>query len=204
LGLLGAGKIAETHAVLMAKYLGIDSVLIYDRIPERARGLVAKLQAMGSSAGQIGTAEAKQAVSKANVVVTATTTTTAYVAYNWITPGTAVINVSLDDIEADAYIKSDLLYVDDWQLITEDTQRLLGRLARDGKVSGPGDPAPAGGRSVTGTLGQLLAGDCPGRENVEQTVVVNPFGMAIEDLALAQAIYVAAVSRGLGTPLERL
>lgn len=204
LTLLGAGKIAETHAILMAKHLEIDSVLIYDKIPERGRTLAAKLRAMGNSFGQVTTAEAEYAVSKANVVVAATTTTTAYVPYSWITRGTTVINVSLDDVDADTYIKADLLYVDDWQLITADTQRLLGRLAREGKVSGPGDPAPASGRSVTGTIGQLLAGKCPGRENAEKTVLVNPFGMAIEDLALAQAVYIAAISRGLGTPLDRL
>jgi N-[(2S)-2-amino-2-carboxyethyl]-L-glutamate dehydrogenase len=203
LALLGAGKIAETHAILMAKHLEIDSVLIYDRISERGQALAKKLRAMDSSFRRIVIAEAEYAVSKANVVVAATTTTTAYVPYDWIARGTTVINVSLDDIDADAYIKSDLLYVDDWQLITADTQRLLGRLAREGKVSGPGDSAPANGRSVTGTIGQLLAGSCPGRDNVEQTVLVNPFGMAIEDLALAQAVYIAAVSRGLGTPLNR-
>jgi N-[(2S)-2-amino-2-carboxyethyl]-L-glutamate dehydrogenase len=204
LALLGAGRIAETHAVLMAKHLEIDSVLIHDQIPERGQALAEKLRAMGSSFRRVVTAEAEYAVSKANVVVTATTTTSAYVSYNWVTRGTVVINVSLDDFDADTYIKSDLLYVDDWQLITADTQRLLGRLAREGKVSGPGDSAPASGRSVTGTIGQLLAGNCPGRENAEQTVLVNPFGMAIEDLALAQAVYNAAVSRGLGTPLDRL
>jgi ornithine cyclodeaminase len=204
LALLGAGKIAETHAVLMAKHLEIDSVLIYDRIPERGQTLAEKLRAMGSSFRHVVTAEAEYAVSKADVVVAATTTTTAYVPYNWITRGTTVINVSLDDIDADAYIEADLLYVDDWQLITADTQRLLGRLAREGKISGPGDSAPAIGRSVTGTIGQLLAGNCPGRETAEQTIMVNPFGMAIEDLALAQEVYLAAVSRGLGTPLDRL
>lgn len=204
LALLGAGKIAEVHAVLMARYLEIENVIIYDRIPERALALAGKLHAMGSSFRGVTTAEAEYAVSRANVVVTATTTTTAYVSNDWIRRGTTVINVSLDDIDADAYISSDLLYVDDWQLITADTQRLLGRLARGGKVSGPGDPAPAGGRCVTGTIGQLLAGSCPGRTNPEQTVLVNPFGMAIEDLALAHTVYIAAVSRGLGTPLDRL
>jgi ornithine cyclodeaminase len=204
LALLGAGKIAETHAVLMSKYLEIDSVLIYDRIPERGQALAEKLRSVDGPLHRVAMAEAEHAVGKANVVVTATTTTSAYVPYDWITRGTTVINVSLDDIHADAYIKSDLLYVDDWQLITADTQRLLGRLAREGKVSGPGDAAPANGRNVTGTLGQLLAGECPGRENAGQTVLVNPFGMALEDLALAQAVYIAAVSRGLGTLLDRL
>lgn len=204
LALLGAGRIAQTHAVLMARHLEIDSVLIYDRAPERGQHLAEKLRAMGGSFRRTMTADAKYAVSNASVVVAATTTTTAYVPYEWINPGTTVINVSLDDIAADAYMKSDLLYVDDWQLITADTQRLLGRLAREGKVSGPGEPAPAGGRSVTGTIGQLLAGNCLGRENAGQTVLVNPFGMAIEDLALAHAIYTAAIARGLGVRLDRL
>jgi ornithine cyclodeaminase/alanine dehydrogenase-like protein (mu-crystallin family) len=204
LALLGAGKIAEAHAVLMAKHLEVDRVLIYDRIPGRGHALAEKLRALSSSFRLLVTAEAEYAVRQANVVVAATTATAAYVPGNWIARGATVLNVSLDDIDADAYIKSDLLYVDDWQLITADTQRLLGRLARDGKVSGPGDPAPAIGRSVTGTIGQLLAGGCPGRENAEQIALVNPFGMAIEDLAVAQAVYVVAVSRGLGTPLDRL
>lgn len=204
LALLGAGKIAETHAVLMAKHLGLDGVLIYDRLPERGQILAEKLRAMDGCFRRVATAAAEDAVRQASIVVAATTTTTAYVPYNWIARGTAVINVSLDDIDADAYIKSDLLYVDDWQLIVADTQRILGRLARAGTVSGPGDSAPACGRSVTGTIGQLLAGKCPGRANAEQTVLVNPFGMAIEDLALAHAVYAAAVSRGLGAPLDRL
>jgi ornithine cyclodeaminase len=187
----------------MAKHLGLDGVLIYDRLPERGQILAEKLRAMDGCFRRVATAAAEDAVRQASIVVAATTTTTAYVPYNWIARGTAVINVSLDDIDADAYIKSDLLYVDDWQLIVADTQRILGRLARAGKVSAPGDSAPACGRSVTGTIGELLAGTCPGRENAEQTVLVNPFGMAIEDLALAQAVYTAAVSRGLGTPLDR-
>jgi N-[(2S)-2-amino-2-carboxyethyl]-L-glutamate dehydrogenase len=204
LALLGGGKIAETHAVLMAKHLDIDTVLIHDLIPGRGEALAEKLRAMDSSFQQVVTGEAEYAVRNANVIVTATTTTTAYVPYEWITRGTTAINVSLDDIEATAYIESDLLYVDDWQLITADTQRLLGRLAREGKVRGPGETAPANGRSVTGTIGQLLARTCPGRESAEQTILVNPFGMAIEDLALAQAVYDAAMSRGIGTPLDRL
>ena len=204
LALLGAGKIAETHAVLMAKHIKIDSVLIYDRIPERGRALAERLHSMGGPFRRVTATAAEHAVSGANMVVAATTTTTAYVPYSWITPGATVINVSLDDIDADAYIESDLLYVDDWQLIMADTQRLLGRLARDGKVSGPGDSAPVGGRTVTGTIGQLLAGSCPGRADAGQTILVNPFGMAIEDLAVAHAVYGAAVSHGLGTLLDRL
>jgi ornithine cyclodeaminase len=203
LALLGAGPIAQAHADLMARHLEIGRVLIHDQVPARAQALAARLRAPDGPFRDVRAAGAEQAVRPASVVVTATTTTTAYVPYRWIAPGATVINVSLDDIAADAYLASSLLYVDDWDLVTADTQRLLGHLARQGTVAGPGEPAPPGGRAVTGTLGQLLAGECPGRAHARQVALVNPFGMAVEDLAIAQEVYTVALSRGLGTSLDR-
>jgi ornithine cyclodeaminase len=201
LGVIGAGKIAETHARLMTRHLKVDRILVHDRVPDRAQDLVERLSAPEGGTARVARAELEHAVTEASVIVTATTATEAYIPGEWIGEGTLVVNVSLDDIDAEAYLRADLLYVDDWGLVTEDTQRLLGRLAREGRVAGPGEPPPEGGRSVTGTLGQLLEGSCQARESDSQIVVVNPFGMAIEDLALAQGIYAAAASRGLGTLL---
>lgn len=199
LSVIGAGKLAEAHIRLMAAHLDIDRILIHDQIAERAHALAAALSSLGSTA----VAELEESVRNANILVTVTTATEAYVPCEWITPGTLIINVSLDDIDAETYMRADLLYVDDWQLITEDTQRLLGRLARDGAITGPDEAAPVYGRNVTGTIGQLLANACPSRESGKQTILVNPFGMAIEDLAVAEAVYAAATARGIGTVLER-
>ena len=203
LGVIGAGKIAEQHIRLMAKHLDVERVLVNDSVPERAHRLAEKLSALEDLIPHVAFAEAEDAVRDSDVIVTATTVTKPYIPDQWITPGSLVINVSLDDIGEETYLRADLLYVDDWELITADSQRLLGRMAREGEITGPGQPGPAQGRSVTGTLGQLLAGTCPSRDNEAQTALVNPFGMAIEDLAVAHAIYTVAASRGLGTPLER-
>lgn len=203
LAVIGAGKLAEAHVKLMAKHLAIDRIILSDHIPERASALARKLSKPDGHIPHITVAETEQSVRNANIIVTTTTATEPYIPYRWIRPGTLVINVSLDDIDEETYMQTDLLYVDDWQLITTDTQRLLGRMARAGRVTGPGQPAPVHGRNVTGTLGQLLAGTCPSREEETQTVLVNPFGMAIEDLAVAQAVYAVATSRGLGRMLER-
>lgn len=203
LAVLGAGTIAEAHILLLNKHLDLAQVLIYDCVPQRASALADRLRAANGAIPVTAAGDLEQAVSRASIIVTATTVTSAYVASDWITDGTLVINVSLDDIDAETYLRSDLLYVDDWELITADTQRLLGRLAREGRISGPGEAAPSRGRSVTGTLGELLAGACPGRDKDDQMIVVNPFGMAIEDLAVAEAVCAAAVARGLGTRLPR-
>lgn len=203
LGIVGAGNIAEAHARLMPAHLKTDRILVNDRIPERARALAGRLSEPDAQLPPVSCADLEHTVREADVIVTATTVSEPYIPCEWLSQGTLVVNVSLDDIDSDAYMRADLLYVDDWQLITDDTQRLLGRLAREGRVAGPGEQAPPGGRSVTGTLGQLLDGACPSRENDSQIIVVNPFGMAIEDLAIAQAVYATAASRGLGAVLAR-
>lgn len=202
LGVVGAGKIAQTHIELMAKHLKIGRVLLSDRLPERADALARGLRNDGL-APEIVVTDIESAARGGSVIVTATTATQPYISDDWIAPGTLVINVSLDDIEERTCMRADLLYVDDWQLIIDDTKRLLGELGRAGKITGPGQPAPAHGRSVTGTLGQLLMRACPSRQEEGQTIVVNPFGMAIEDLAIAEEVCTAAVSRGLGVRLPR-
>lgn len=202
LGVVGAGTIAQAHIKLMAEHLKIDRVLLSDRLLERAHALARKLR-HDDLAPQIVVTDAENSVRGGNVVVTATTATRPYVPDDWIAPGTLVINVSLDDVCERTYLRADLLYVDDWQLIIDDTERLLGRLGREGKITGPGQPAPVRGRCVTGTLGQLLLRACPSRQEQRQTIVVNPFGMAIEDLAIAKEVCAAALSRGLGVTLER-
>lgn len=202
LSVIGAGKIAQTHIELMVKHLKVGRVLLSDRLPERAEALARVLRNDGLTPEVVVT-DIESTVRGGNVLVTATTATKPYVSDDWIAPGTLVINVSLDDIEERTYMRADLLYVDDWQLIIDDTKRLLGTLGRAERITGPGQPAPAGGRGVTGTLGQLLMQACPSRQEAGQTIVVNPFGMAIEDLAIAEQVYAAAVSRGLGVPLPR-
>ena len=203
LAVVGAGIVAQEHIRLMTARLDIDCVLISDSVRARAEAAATALRAGPDDIPPIAVTETESAVRRAGILVTATTTTQPYIPYGWISPGSVIINVSLDDLDEAAYLQSDLLYVDDWQLIWDDTQRLLGRLGRQRKVCGPGQSAPDGSRPVTGTLGQLLAGKCPARTSESQTVLVNPFGMAIEDLAVAQAVSEAAESLGLGTVLPR-
>jgi ornithine cyclodeaminase len=56
---------------------------------------------------------------------------------------------------------------------------------------------------VDGELGQVLAGLRPGRLRERDVILVNPFGLAIEDVALAAEVHRAATRRGLGLWLER-
>ena len=75
-------------------------------------------------------------------------------------------------------------------------------MAREGTASGP-DDGTAPGRRIDGSIGELLVASIPGRTSSEEVIVVNPFGLGIEDVGLAWAVFEVAVREGLGVHLPR-
>ena len=76
---------------------------------------------------------------------------------------------------------------------------------RAGQIIGPDDPATSkpGCRKIDAQLGDLVTGRRPGRRQDSDIILVNPFGLAIEDVAVAARVYQVARQRGLGHYLER-
>ena len=143
----------------------------------------------------------RTAVDGAGLVVCTTTTTTGYIALDWLAPGALVAHVSLDDVLPEVATGADLVVVDDWPPIAADDRRLFGRMLREGTLCGPGETR-AGARSVDATLADVVAGRHPGRANDTDVVLSNPFGMGVLDVALAADVHDAALARDLGTVLE--
>jgi ornithine cyclodeaminase/alanine dehydrogenase-like protein (mu-crystallin family) len=184
LALIGAGALARCHLELLPRRLPqLREIRVYDREPKRARAL----------AGVTVCDSAEQAIRGAGLIVTVTTTTTPYVRHDWLQPGALLVNVSLDDPLPEVFLRADKLFVDDWDLIADDEHRLLGRMLRDGRIA----------RAEQRELGRLLANGDPRRSHPDEIIVVNPFGLAIEDLAVAQQVYDYATASGLGTHLDR-
>jgi ornithine cyclodeaminase len=234
LAVIGAGALAEAHLDLLPGRLPqLREVRLFDLDGERAearrRAAAPDLEARGVRLEVAPSAEA--AIRPAQLIVPVTTTTTGYIALDWLQPGAILVNVSLDDPLPEVALGADRLFVDDWHLVRTDSRRLLGRMYRAGQIKGPdaaesiaheggpGAQAPErdhlsptdGGRApkrttpraVDGELGQVLAGLRPGRLRERDVILVNPFGLAIEDVALAAEVQRAATRRGLGLWLER-
>ncbi len=204
IAVLGAGVLAHAHLdLLLSRWPEISRVLVFDldqaRTERLSAGIAARFDIPVESA-----ASAEQAVRSADVVVTATTATSGYVPFAWLPPGCVVVNVSLDDLLPDVMLNADLLVVDDWELVRADSRRLLGRMYRERTIIGPVDPAcgdPC--RRVDGEIGDLVLGRMQGRRKNEDIVVVNPFGLSIEDVALATRVFQVAETEGLGKVLDR-
>ncbi len=194
LALIGAGALARCHLRLLAPRLPeLREIRVYDLERERANALAAD--------GSLVVCDSpEQAIREAQLIVTVTTTTTGYIRHAWLQPGALLVNVSLDDPLPEVVLQADKLFVDDCNLIAADEHRLLGRMLRDGTICGPNQHS---GRAIDGELGQLLAGRRRGRSHPDEIIVVNPFGLAIEDLAIATQVYQHARASGLGTNLNR-
>jgi ornithine cyclodeaminase len=207
LAILGAGELARSHMQLLPPRLAdLSEIRIFDLETPRAEKLALEmggLRERGISVRVVNSAEA--AARGADLIVAVTTTTSGYIRLDWLEPGSLLLNVSLDDALAEVVFGVDRIIVDDWRLVRADERRLLGRLYRAGQLRGPHeDEAPrAGVRCVDAELGEVLIGHAPARLSQTERILVNPFGLSIEDIALAAEVRRVACSRRLGYVLER-
>lgn len=199
IALIGAGALARCHLELLPSRLPeLREIRLYDLDPRRAATL-----AGGAADGRVIVCDtAEGAIRGAQLVVPLTTTISGYIAYDWLEPGTLLVNISLDDPLPEIILRADKLFVDDWTLVAHDERRLLGRMLRAGQIRGP-NTATDERRAIAGELGELLSGKRQGRTGSEEIIVVNPFGLAIEDLAVAQQVHRRALEQGVGTTLDR-
>jgi ornithine cyclodeaminase len=134
-----------------------------------------------------------------------TTTTAGYIPFAWLLPGTLLVNVSLDDPLPEVALLADRVIVDDWNLVKNDHRRLLGRMYRSQQILPPDSPqgeARGEYRSIDAQLSEVLTKTKKGRINQDDIILFNPFGLAIEDIALAASVYQLAIKHNLGIMLE--
>ncbi|MBZ5494701.1 MAG: ornithine cyclodeaminase family protein [Acidobacteriia bacterium] len=202
--LIGTGVIGRAHLELARRtFPALERVVLFDLNPASAEEAANYLRHKPGHPLQIEVAaSAMSAVRATHVVIAATTVTSGYIPYDWLRPGTVAINVSLDDFLPDVFLKASLLFVDNWNLVQADSHRLLGRLHREGKIAAPEQMPPQHGRKVDGEIADLLLGRHPGRRSTEDMILVNPFGLSLEDLGFAARIFEAARQKGRGQYLD--
>lgn len=202
---IGSGALGESHIRLLWRTFPALQFRLYDKSEKRRDELVTSLRSEGCDCLSADSAEV--AVRDAEVVVTTTTTADGYLPHCWLAPGAVVAHVSLDDVMPDVVTGADLVVVDDWQLVSTDDRRLLGRMWREGALLGPNgeafEQATARARRVDATLADIAVGRHPGRTAEEQIVLSNPFGMGILDVALAGEVLRVAERQDVGTFLLR-
>ena len=137
-----------------------------------------------------------EALTGADIMVEATRLTEPEVLLEtgWVTPGTTVIPYgTVSAVDLDLVDVMDKVVVDDWGQATVGPLGALRRHVDSGRL---------GRHNLHAELGEIVAGNLPGRERPEERVLFWHRGLATTDLAVAHLFLRRAADAGLGTVLR--
>jgi ornithine cyclodeaminase/alanine dehydrogenase len=131
----------------------------------------------------------------ADIVCTMTPSRSPIVQRSWVRPG-AHINALGADAPGKEELASEILQaahvvLDDWEQGTE-----------SGEVNVPLHGGQLDKERIWGTIGDAIATQSRVRDSEQDITVFDSTGLAIQDVAVARAIYDTAVDRGIGTDIE--
>jgi 2,3-diaminopropionate biosynthesis protein SbnB len=176
IALVGCGVIGRTQvAALLQQFDHSCAVHLYDLNRAAAQTLANDITAQHPSVTTRVASSAEDAVKAGDVVVPCTVTDQPYIPFGWLKRGAFVSNVSIMDLHPDVFLNADKVVVDDWEQSNRE-KKILNQLVLAGKFS---------------------------REQLHaEIIVLNPMGMAVEDIACAAEVYTRARRQQVGTWLD--
>lgn len=185
LAIVGAGRLAKTAIGYYASLFELEEVRITSRRAESREALAREAAAAhGLPVRALGSIQ--EAVDGADLVLTATSATSALLEEPWIASGAVVASVGTAEAGRDLAAASDLFIVDSREQLRKEL------------VAEYGEEAPDW---INATVGEIVSGAHPGRTDPGQRVLIITEGIASQDIALAHLVYERAAGQGLGMPI---
>lgn len=185
LGLVGCGVQARVFIDAHRAIYGELELLLADASDAAAKALQAE------KGGRI---VSLQEACGADIVCTSTPVRSPIVKREWIRPGTHINAMGAD---APGKQELDARILTDGRVFIDDTEQAT----HSGEVNVPLHDGLFKEEQIAGTLGEVVAGKKPGRSGDEITVF-DSTGLALQDVALARALYDVALKRGVGQQLD--
>jgi ornithine cyclodeaminase/alanine dehydrogenase-like protein (mu-crystallin family) len=190
----GAGVQGRIQARAIAAAARLDTIHVWDIRHDAAEELAREL-ARELKIDVRPSADLAAVTRQSDIIVTATSSRTAFLTPELVRPGTFISAVGADnsdksEIAPALYAKSQAV-VDSLEQCAE-----IGDLhhALTAKAVTP--------EQVRATLAELVAGHKPGRGNDQAITLFDSTGMGLQDVASAAAIYHRALAAGAGTRIE--
>jgi len=189
----GAGVQGHIQATAIAAAARLDTIHVWDVRPDAAAALASRLAR--ELAIDVRPSADLAVTGHSDIIVTATSSQTAFLTPDLVRPGTFIAAVGADnsdkqEIDPGLYAAS-VAVVDSLEQAAEigDLHHALaaGAVTID---------------HVHATLGEILAGAKPGRRDPAAITLFDSTGMGLQDAAAAAAIYRRALATGVGTHLS--
>lgn len=189
---MGCGVIASTQLrSMLEQFPQIATIYLFDLNSDAARRLADQLREKAPSVEVVIATSAEQAVRAGEVVITCTVVDKPYIPFEWLQKGAFVSNISIMDVHKEVFLKADKVVVDDWDQSNRE-KKVINQLVLEGAFSR---------EQLHAELGEILLGKKAGRESADEIILLNPMGMAVEDISSAYEIYQKAVAENVGTRL---
>ena len=195
LALLGTGVQGRTHLEAMLAVRPLRRVRAWSPTPERLERFADEQSAKhGIEVEAAGSAE--DAVRGADIICTVSSAREPILLGDWIEEG-AHINAAGSSVkftrELDtATVVKSKLFVD----------RRESTLNEAGDFLFPKEEGAIDDDHIVGEIGEILLGDCAGRESDDEITLFKSLGLGVEDLAAAHHIYKKAGESGVGVLAE--
>ena len=195
-GLVGAGRQAETQLAGACAVRPIRRALAYSRTPERLKTFCGKMsQALGIQVS--AAASAREAVQDSDIAIAITNVRTLepVLLGEWVAPGTHLVGAGANSIgrrelDDEAVARCSVIVTDAWDQAKLECADLALPIQK-----GLWD------WDRVWELGQVVTGQVQGRSSPEEITLYESQGIALEDLAVAAHIYQRAMAEGVGEPL---
>jgi ornithine cyclodeaminase/alanine dehydrogenase-like protein (mu-crystallin family) len=187
--LFGAGVQARAQLQAVMAVRQIARVFVVDPLETAAQRLADDISAWPHAPDVIIADSPQAAITQADIVLAATTSTTPLFDGNDLKPGTHVTGVGS--------------FTPEMQEIDENTIRRARVVVdqRDAAMAEAGDII-IGNAVIDAEIGEIVNGDKPGRQNDEEVTFFKSVGLAVQDAATAAAVLEAARTKNLGTVID--
>ncbi|PSQ51015.1 ornithine cyclodeaminase [Halobacteriales archaeon SW_6_65_15] len=193
--IIGSGSQARGQLRATATVRDLESVWVYSPTKENRESSAAEMnERLDASVAAVASSAA--AVEEADVVITATTASEPVFDGDLLAPGTHVTAMGQyhpEKRELDATTIQRATYVPDLrERVPQDAGSFLAAV-EEGAISKD---------HVRAELGEVVAGNAPGRESDEDVTVFDSGGTGIETVAAAHMLYEKAKAEGLGSEIS--
>ncbi len=196
--IFGAGVQGRAQLLAVGAVRELRRALIFDRTKAQAEQLIAELRGQPGVPDDLRVAAtAAEAVREADIICTATTSRTPVYDGNLVKSGAHVNGVGsytpeMQENPESLIRRADKIVVDSY----------AGALAEAGDLIIPLRKGIIQESNLYAELGEITNGSKPGRERDSEITFFKSVGNAVQDAAVAQAVYRRAEELGLGTEVE--
>ena len=188
-GLVGCGVQARTQLLALREVFKIKEVRVWGHEKKIISKFIRAMRTSGEK--MVSSANIKECVKNADIVVTTTPSLKPIVQSEWIQGGTHINAIGADapgKEELDPKIlKRAKVIVDDWE-----------QASHSGEINVPVRKGILKFKDIHATLGAVVAGKNKGRTTAHEITVFDSTGLAIQDVAIASLIYREALRKKVG------